>query len=235
MSEAAPGDSIRQFFFDAWALYDFVLDHDYMAHNALYREAGRAVAAWAHGRAFSMLDLGCGSGRHLAPALRGQQVSRYEGHDLSGTAIAHARKNLATLGCPLHFLEGDLRAALRAGRETFDLIFSGFALHHLTTAERDELLRRARRQLTPGGLLLCVDSVRDADASREQWLERYCGWIEREWRMVPREGMTAILEHIRGYDQPGSWPEHVAGAQAAGFARCWELHRDRWHALWACE
>ncbi len=235
MSEPASGDSIRRFFFDAWTLYDLVLDHDYMFHDALYRAAGNAIATWACGRAFSVLDLGCGSGRHLAPALRGQTVTRYEGHDLSGAAIAEARKNFAALGCPLRFGEGDLRAALQDDGPTFDLISSGFTLHHFPTAERNDILRRAHRRLAPGGLLLLLDSVRDEDVDRAQWLDRYCGWIEREWRAIPPEGLAAIVEHIRGHDQPGTWSEHVAGAQAAGFARCRELARRRWHVLWACE
>ena len=223
-------------FFDLWSIYDLVLDHDYMFHRELYGEVARTLAVHFGDRSFSVLDLGCGSGRHLAPALRARRISRYEGHDLSPVAIAHARENFAGLACPLRFGEGDLRAALREESVSrFDLIFTGFTLHHFTEPERAEILRLARQRLAPGGLLLVLDSMRDEGQTREAWLDAYCGWIEAGWRAIPREGLAAILGHIRGSDQPGTLAEHAAAAAAAGFTRSGLIARRRWHVLWACE
>ncbi len=234
---SAPGrsDDIRGFF-DLWSIYDRVLDFDYMFHRELYAEVARTLAGRFGGREFSVLDLGCGSGRHLAPVLAALRVKRYEGHDLSPVAISHARRNFAALGGELAFGEGDLRNALRdEGGGCFDLIFSGFTLHHFTAEERAEVLRLARRRLAPGGLLLVLDSMRDEGGTREAWLDAYCGWITTEWTAIPPEGLAAIVEHIRGCDQPGTLAEHDAAAGVAGFARKGEIARRRWHVLWAAE
>ena len=51
-------------------------------------------------RPFVLLDLGCGSARHLARALQGRSVSRYVGYDLSDVALAHAGRNLTGIGLP---------------------------------------------------------------------------------------------------------------------------------------
>jgi SAM-dependent methyltransferase len=223
-------------FFDLWAIYDRVLDLDYMFHRELYAEVSRTLAARFGERAFSVLDLGCGSGRHLAPVLGALRVERYEGHDLSPVALEHARKNFEGLGGEVKLVEGDLMRGLRSeGGERFDLIFSGFTLHHLSAEERAEVIRLARGKLAPGGLLLVLDSMRDEGQTREAWLDAYCGWIEAEWTAIPREGVEAIIGHIRGADRPGTRAEHDAAASAAGFARSGEIARKRWHVLWSAE
>ncbi|MBL8252822.1 MAG: hypothetical protein JNJ76_04380 [Candidatus Competibacter sp.] len=53
-------------FFDAWAIYDQVLDHNYMFHREIYQDVGRVIARRYAERPFAVLDLGCGSARHLA-------------------------------------------------------------------------------------------------------------------------------------------------------------------------
>ena len=77
--------------------------------------------------------------------------------------------------------------------------------------------------------------MRDEGHSREAWLDAYRSWIEAEWIVIPAEGKAAISEHIRGCDQPGTCAEHDEAAKAAGFARCGEIARRRWHVLWRAE
>lgn len=232
MNPPARPTSIHDFF-DLWSLYDLVLDHDYMAHHELYAAVQRALADHFGERPISVLDLGCGSGRHLAPVLRARRVSRYEGHDLSPVAIEHAQRNFAGAAFPVRLVAGDLRAGLAAGGETFDVIFSGFTLHHFTAAERGEILRAMRRKLAPGGQVLVVDSMRADEESREQWLDRYCAWLDAEWRAIPPDGRRTIIGHIRECDQPGTLAEYAAHATAAGFAHCGEVHRRGWHSVWS--
>jgi SAM-dependent methyltransferase len=86
-------------FFDEWSIYDQVLDHNYMYHDEIYGDVRRILADRYETRPFMLLDLGCGSARHLARALQGRPVSRYVGYDLSDVALAHARRNLTGLGC----------------------------------------------------------------------------------------------------------------------------------------
>ena len=235
MSASDRSEDIKGFF-DLWSIYDRVLDLDYMFHRELYAEVARTLAGRFGDGEFSVLDLGCGSGRHLAPVLGALRVTSYEGHDLSPVAIEHARRNFAGAAGAVKFGEGDLRNALREDREeSFDLIFSGFTLHHFTAEERAEVIRLARRRLAPGGLLLVLDSMRDEEQTTEAWLAAYCGWIEAEWTAIPPEGIAAIVGHIRGCDQPGRPGAHDAAASAAGFAHSGEIARRRWHVLWAAE
>ncbi|TMB67531.1 MAG: hypothetical protein E6J54_19950, partial [Deltaproteobacteria bacterium] len=78
---------VRQFF-DEWSIYDQVLDHNYMFHDEIYRDVQRVLADRYGNRPFTLLDLGCGSARHLRRALEGRSVSRYLGYDLSVAALS---------------------------------------------------------------------------------------------------------------------------------------------------
>lgn len=235
MSSADPdaAKTIRQFF-DLWSVYDRVLEHDYMFHNALYAEVGRVLAGHFGGRSFFMIDLGCGSGRHLFPVLAALPVKAYEGHDLSPVAIEHARRALANAAHPVRLHAGDLRETFTAEGPLVDVVFSGFTLHHLTSEERAEVLRRAERRLAPGGLVLWVDSIRMETETRDQWLEAYCGEIAQEWRAIPPEGVAAIHGHIRECDRPGTLSEHAASAVKAGLPETREHLRIKWHTVWSC-
>ena len=59
-------------FFDEWSVYDQVLDYNYMHHDDIYRDVQGFLADRYENRPFSLLDLGCGSARHLARALKGR-------------------------------------------------------------------------------------------------------------------------------------------------------------------
>src|SRR5262245_60165226 len=79
-------------FFHEWSIYDQVLDHNYMHHDEIYRDVQRFFADRYGQRSFALLDLGCGSARHLVRALQGCSVSRYIGYDLADTALAEAAR-----------------------------------------------------------------------------------------------------------------------------------------------
>ena len=66
-------------FFDEWSVYDQVLDHNYMHHDEIYLDVQRVLADHYDNRPVAIVDLGCGSARHLARALQGRSISRYIG------------------------------------------------------------------------------------------------------------------------------------------------------------
>jgi perosamine synthetase len=106
------------------------------------------VAARAGVTAESVLDLGCGSGRHLAAfAARGLETA---GSDPSRAMLARARARV-----PEASLQHARAESTRFGR-TFDLVTLLFAVPSYVTddAELVRTLRTARAHLAPGGLLL---------------------------------------------------------------------------------
>jgi release factor glutamine methyltransferase len=83
-----------------------------------------ALKAFGEGRAFTVLDLGVGSGAILLAILAERPAARGLGVDVSEEALATARENAANLGLGgrAAFLRGDWAAGLEPGG--FDLVVS---------------------------------------------------------------------------------------------------------------
>jgi len=216
-------------FFDQWSIYDQILAHNYMHHDDIFRDVQHLLADRYATEPFSLLDLGCGSARHLAQALQGRSVSRYVGYDLSDVALAHAARNLAGLGCPADLHQGDLLDGVRTGAETFDLVFTSFALHHLSSAQKAEFFQSAHERLNDGGILLLIDTMRDDGEERAIYLDRYCDWLRSRCKTLSPEALDFLCEHIRNNDFPETITDFGAMATKAGFCEPIEINRFRWH------
>ncbi len=216
-------------FFDEWSVYDQVLDHNYMHHDEIYRDVRRFLADRFGNRPFALLDLGCGSARHLAQALKGRSVSRYIGYDLSDVALAHAARNLNGLGCPVELHQGELLQGLRATGKELDVIFTSFALHHLATAEKEMFFQSAYERLREGGILLLIDTMREEGEERPVYLDRYCAWLRSNCAALSPAALGLLCAHIRSNDFPETTATLSDMATRAGFSRGVEITRIGWH------
>jgi SAM-dependent methyltransferase len=220
---------VEEFFEDSWAVYAAILDHNYMFHREIYRNVRQLIADRFAGRSFSLLDLGCGSARHLAGALEGRPLTRYLGYDISTVALDEARTHLEALGCLIELRQGDLSEALSNEPAHFDIIFSSFAMHHLTTAQKRAFFKLAADRLANRGLLILIDVMREEGEDRAAYLDRYCGWMETSWTALSRAALAAVSAHIRESDFPETPSDLQRMAQAAGLERMMALPAYRFH------
>lgn len=225
-------NSVADNFFDEWSVYDQVLDHNYMHHDEIYRDVEHVLADRFDIRPFTLLDLGCGSARHLARALKGHSIGCYVGYDLSDVALAHAKLNLASLGCPVVLRQGDLLEGLRASGEKFDVIFTSFALHHLASAEKELFFSSALERLRISGILLLIDTMREEEEERPVYLDRYCAWLRSRCKTLAMGALDLLCDHIRGNDFPETAADLKAMATRTGFGRGVEISRIGWHQTW---
>jgi cyclopropane fatty-acyl-phospholipid synthase-like methyltransferase len=200
-----------------------------MHHDDMFRDVRHLLANRYSTQPFSLLDLGCGSAYHVARALRGRSVSRYVGYDLSDVALEHAASNLADLDCPKELRRGDLLDGVRTGGEIFDVIFSSFALHHLSSVQKTEFFQSAHERLSEGGVLLLIDTMRDDGEERAIYLDRYCSWLRSRCKTLSTDALDFLCEHIRNNDFPETIKDFGAIATNAGFCEPIEINRFRWH------
>lgn len=215
-----------------WSIYDRVLDHNYMFHNELYQEVQRLIMHRYTERPFSLVDLGCGSARHLAPVLADTSINHYVGFDISEIAITHATSNLASLNCLLELHQCDLLEGLhKLSDKRFDVIFSSFALHHLDYMDKAAFFKLTSQMLFEEGMLILIDTFREEEEDHELYLANYCDWIESEWKAIPSEAIEAILDHIRKHDFPETTSTLYKMAEQAGFRRCFNAKHLLWHRI----
>lgn len=124
------------------------------AEYADYMEDLPALQAYAQRTDGPLLELGCGTGRLVAPLARtGYHIT---GVDLSPAMleIARARVAAANLTDRVTLIEGDYATTPLGGPFRFAFCVMNTFLHLLTIEDQVQALRHWRRHLAPHGLLL---------------------------------------------------------------------------------
>jgi SAM-dependent methyltransferase len=185
----------------SWSLYDLLTEHNYMFHQEIYAGVDELLGL-RDDSPYRLLDLGCGNARYLAPCLMRIPPSLYQGVDLSEAALAEAHEYLAELPGEVVLTQGDLLDAVESTGESWDVLFTGFALHHLMTDQKARFFRAAGRSLSEKGWLILVDVVREENQDRETYLEGYLRSMREKWTEVPRDQLEEACAHVRDHDYP---------------------------------
>jgi SAM-dependent methyltransferase len=115
----------------------------------------------------SLLDLGCGDGRLAGLVLAARpSITRALAVDRSEPMLAAARARFA----------GDARVSVSAhdladpigALGSFDVVVSGFAIHHLEHERKQALFAEIARALRPGGLFANLEVVECASAELQR-------------------------------------------------------------------
>jgi SAM-dependent methyltransferase len=112
-----------------------------------------------------MLDLGCGDGRVSALVLDARPAIKVAvAVDISPPMLDLARNKFAD-DERVAVRTWDLRDSI-ASLGTFDVVASGFAIHHLTDERKRSLLVEVADQLSPGGTFANLEVVASATPQR---------------------------------------------------------------------
>ena len=214
----------------AWTLYDAISEKNYMFHQEIYAQVSELLRQ-RHARGpYHLLDLGCGNARFLAPCLKAVPPASYDGVDLSATALEEARGHLQGLSnTALH--HKDMLQAVEATDCAFDVIFSGFAVHHLDSAAKQRLFTACAERLAPGGQFILVDVVREEGQTREQYLDGYLNFMRTQWTEVLPEHLDQACAHVSAYDFPETLADLTQMARAAGLSQTRVMDHFAQHQL----
>jgi tRNA (cmo5U34)-methyltransferase len=173
-----------------------------------------------------ILELGCGTGN--LTLLLGERFpqARLIGVDISEGCLEVCRRRMGDREVELQ--RNDIRE-LQLDPESFDLVTSSLAIHHLTEPDRQALYASVYGWLRAGGLFVFCDRFKDengylAQANRRIWKESAFarGTTEEDWEQWS--------EHEAQHDRPGFLVQQVIALKDAGFATSdivWRKH------LWA--
>ena len=106
-------------------------------------------------------DLGCGDGRLAALVLEARpSVTELVAVDASPPMLEKARSRFAA-DERVRVVEHDLRDDITVLGD-FDLVVTGFAIHHLDDARKRELMAEVAARLRPGGVFANLEVIRSA-------------------------------------------------------------------------
>ena len=124
----------------------------------VHRLIGAALPTVEH-----LLDLGCGDGALAASVLSRHPAASAVLVDFSEPMLARATERFEDSGQAVRVIRADFgapswRGALPPGRP-YDLVLSGYAIHHLDDDRKQVLFRDVFELLGPGGLFLNLEHV----------------------------------------------------------------------------
>lgn len=210
-------DDETHLFRTSWGLYDALSEKNYMFHREIYAIIAGMLQQRHQQGGYSMLDLGCGNTRFLAPCLHAAPPARYEGVDLSPTALDEARGYLSGLSNVTLRCQDMLQAMRECGKGSLDTLFSGYAVHHLDAEEKQQLFLASAKSVAPGGRFILVDIAREQGETRQQYLDTYLHTMRTQWTAVRPEDMDAACAHVAAYDFPETVADLTRMASKAGF------------------
>jgi SAM-dependent methyltransferase len=144
-----------------------------------------------------VLDLGCGDAILLAAALTAYPEADGVALDFSPLMLEQARGRLAAFGPRAAAVEADLQspAWLTAVRGPFDVVLSGFAIHHLPDERKRALYGEIFGLLAPGGLFLNVEHVASPTPRVEEMFNE--AMTEHLFLRRRERGEDVTLEQVR--------------------------------------
>ncbi len=107
------------------------------------------------------IDLGIGTGYFTERFLNHFPNSRVLGIDGAQAMIELAKARLISLASRVQFVIGDFRKLqeLAPGAGRVDVVFSAYALHHLSRPDKGRVLRQVVELLVPGGSFVNADLI----------------------------------------------------------------------------
>jgi SAM-dependent methyltransferase len=133
----------------------------------------------------TILDLGCGSGRHLLYFAQ-HHFTTY-GIDVAPTGLALARQQLEQAGLAAELTHHDIFTGLPFADAFFDAVLSFQVIHHARLAHIRLLVDEIERTLKPGGLVFVTVPRLQNQGSRFQQIE--------PGTFIPLDGSEAGLPH----------------------------------------
>lgn len=211
--------ALTKAFFGQWAIYAEVLNRDYMQHRGI-EAVLRSAAGASVSRSLRLLDLGCGDARIISGAFGPGRLAAYTGIDLSPIALRQAADHLAGVvpadRCKL--IEGHFSDFLTSSKPgSFDAVLIGYALHHLSEADKYAFFKACARTLADDGRIWLYDVFRRPHESRADYLSAYRDLFTSRWTALPADAVRDINAHIESSDFPETQQAIIAMASAAGF------------------
>ncbi|MGA2068729.1 MAG: class I SAM-dependent methyltransferase [Thermoguttaceae bacterium] len=145
-----------------------------------------------------LLDLGCGDGILGRSVLAAYPDARAVFLDFSQAMIQAARKKCGGEGTRTVFVVQDLGLGdwAQSVREhfPFDLVVSGFAIHHLPDRRKRELYQEVFALLSPGGMFLNLEHVSSASSPAARAFDELM--VDSLWTFHRKQGGTRSKEEV---------------------------------------
>jgi len=220
-----------QIFIRNWEIYQKIILEDYMNHKKLGKLSQAYLQEFVNQSPINMLDIGCGDAHQIANQLAPLNTFSYTGYDLSEQAITLAKQHIQKTKANAKFHIGKMEELIKADNNTYNLLYSSFAIHHLTDENKKSFIADCFSRLENNGIFILIDIKRLPGQSTSDYKKSYADWIYQKWDALEKDEKDAIVEHLQTCDIPVETKSYIHFAQEAGFTFIKEADVDPRHTL----
>lgn len=220
-----------QIFIRNWEIYQKIIRENYMKHKELAAHSQAYLNNLSLQQPIKLLDIGCGDAHQISTQLKGLNLSCYTGYDLSAQAIQFAKKNVEDLNAVIDFQVGHMEDLIKQDQQSYTVLYSSFAIHHLTDEIKLDFIHNCYNKLDVGGLLILIDIKRQPGQTIEAYKKSYAEWIHDEWHSLSMDEKNAIIDHLYTCDIPVEASTYIQYANNTGFNFIDEVDIDTRHTL----
>ena len=187
-----------------WQRYQESINKNMLYHKEMFAELDKVLTGHYKNTPFSILDIGCGDSSVIYPLLKNKPLNSYTGIDAAPDVLQLAVNNLVTLDCKKQFICEDMVTALSHITSPVDIIFTSYAVHHLSAEQKTDFIQNCKQKLTTQGMLLMIDGILEPGQTRAQWLDRLEHRFKTVLPDITQEELQKRMEHPRSNDFPES-------------------------------
>ncbi|QMT59869.1 class I SAM-dependent methyltransferase [Legionella sp. PC997] len=196
--------TVSEYFNENWQRYQSTIKNNTLYHREMVQALQRFLSTHIGNRSFSFVDVGCGDSSTVASVLSATSIERYIGIDAAPDVLKMAENTLALLPCKKEFIADNMTVALPRLSVPVDVIFTSYAVHHLSLQDKINFIATCKQKLNPNGYLLMIDGVLQLDQTREEWLNALKSRIVESNPDITNDEIIARMEHPRADDYPES-------------------------------
>jgi 2-polyprenyl-3-methyl-5-hydroxy-6-metoxy-1,4-benzoquinol methylase len=220
-----------QIFIRNWEIYQKIIHENYMKHKELAAHSQVYLNQLSLQQPIKLLDIGCGDAHQISKQLKDLNLSSYTGYDLSAQAIHLAKQNIEQLNTEFEFHVGHMEELIKKDQQRYSVLYSSFAIHHLTNEVKLDFIHNCFNKLDAGGLFILIDIKRLPGQIIEDYKKSYADWIHAEWHSLTTDEKDAIIDHLNTCDIPVETSTYIEYAKNTGFNFIEEVGIDARHAL----
>jgi len=190
------------YFNENWQRYQSTISNNTLYHHEMLSALQAFLSENIGSSTFSFVDVGCGDSSTVVPILTGTAVKKYIGIDAAKDVLKIASDTLEHLDCEKELIAEDMITAISKLTESVDIIFTSYAVHHLSSLDKRNFIANCKQRLNPRGFLLMVDGVLKPNQMRHEWLDALEHRIVKSNPEITVDELVNRMQHPREADFP---------------------------------
>lgn len=197
-------NSASVYFNANWNRYINAVNANTLYHREMFAELRKFIEMHFSTAPFNFVDIGCGDSHSVAQVLVETAINKYIGVDAAKDVLKLAALSLENVHCDKELICEDMVKAIPHLARPIDIIFTSYAVHHLSTQQKFDFILSCQQKLEPNRFFIMVDVVLNPNQTRDEWLQVLRNRMQTANPDIDKDEIDLRMNHAAADDHPDS-------------------------------